>query len=113
MLSIRALQLDIQLLDEFASGCGIPQLKDCFIQCRELVNALMNRELSKFGETSLRNVNHFQHLFPNLDLENLATVMDKLLPLPMGAEVSGVIPQHDKKTLSSITKGVKGALKHV
>jgi len=112
MLSIRALQLDFQLLDEFASGCGIPQLKDCFIQCRELVNALMNRDLVKFGESSIRKVNHFQHLFPKLDLDNLLIVMEKVVPLPMGAEISGVIPQHEKKALASITKGIKAVVKY-
>jgi hypothetical protein len=107
MLSVRALQLDFQLLDEFATGCGIPQLKDCFIPCRELINALMNRELVKFGDSSQRKVNHFQHLFPNLSVDNLFVMVEKLVPLPMGAEVSGVIPQHDKKTLAVISKGVK------
>jgi hypothetical protein len=78
MLSIRALQLDFQLLDEFASGCGIPQLKDSFIQCRELVNGLMHRELVKFGESSFRKVNHFEHHFPNLDIGNLLLMMEKV-----------------------------------
>lgn len=79
MLSIRALQLDFQLLDEFAGGCGIPQLKDSFVQCRELVNGLMHRELVKFGETSLRKVNHFEYHFPNLDIANLSLMMDKVI----------------------------------
>lgn len=78
MLSVRALQLDFQLLDEFAEGCGIPQLKDCLIQCRELVNGLMHRDLVKFGETSLRKVNHFQQNFPNLDMRNLGVMVDKV-----------------------------------
>ena len=78
MLSVRALQLDVQMLDEFAGGCGIPQLKDSFIQCRELVNGLMHRELVKFGEASLRKVNHFEHHFPNLDIANLSLMIDKV-----------------------------------
>lgn len=112
MLSVRALQLDVQLLDEFASGCGIPQLKDCFISCRELVNAMMNRELVKFADSSQRKVNHFEHIFLNLDFDNLCALMDKVVVLPMSAEVSGVIPQHDKKTLAAIAKGVKAVAKH-
>ena len=79
MLSIRALQLDIQLLDEFATGSGIPQLKDSFTQCRELINSLMHRDLNKFGESSFRKTNHFELNFPNLDLRNLVAMMEKVI----------------------------------
>mmetsp|Transcript_23035 Transcript_23035/g.33715 ORF Transcript_23035/g.33715 Transcript_23035/m.33715 type:complete len:877 (-) Transcript_23035:21-2651(-) len=105
MLSIKALQLDFKHLDDFSSSCGVPQLRECFSEGRGLINALLHRDLHRFGENPvIRRAN-----FPVLDPYKLSLLAEKVVPLPPGAQTHSSIPIYDKKTLANISKSLKNA----
>lgn len=75
MLSLLNLELDIRHLDMFADNSGVTQLRHCFNEIRELVKALLHPDLPQFGDTA---VALRQNLFPSLDPQKLATVVEKV-----------------------------------
>lgn len=74
-LAVVALKLDVTRLIAFAEGSAVPQLKQCFAELEDLTNALLHQDLPQFGE----NKKLLQTLFPRLDPQKLAKVLEKVL----------------------------------
>ncbi|CAE7681758.1 SEC15A [Symbiodinium microadriaticum] len=106
LLSVKALVLDFSALEKYADSCGISQLRECFSEGKALVNAMIHHDLPSFGDDPpiLRKAN-----FPQLDVLKLALLVEKLLPLPPGAQTYGGMPVYDKKNLAIISKSLKHA----
>jgi hypothetical protein len=75
MLCIKTFQQDYKLLDSFADSSGVTQLKECFNEGRNLINALLSFELCNIGDTSqaMRTAQ-----FSVLDLNKLVTLFEKV-----------------------------------
>ena len=78
VISIAALDLDVAALEAFADSCGVAQLRQCFIELKELVKALLHPHLVDFADKqiALRN-----SLFPRLDPNRLASILEKVILL--------------------------------
>jgi hypothetical protein len=76
VLSIAALDMDVGTLESFADSCGVSQLRQCFAELKDLVKALLHPHLVDFADKqlSLR-----QSLFPRLDPQKLATIIEKVV----------------------------------
>ena len=72
---IKNLSLDVQALETFADGTGLPQLRTCFNELRWLTDALLDPELPMLFTPDNENARRRKHPFLQLDL--IANVLEK------------------------------------
>ena len=102
MLSIVTLKHDLHRLTTFAESTGVPQLKQCFAELEDVVNALLHQDLLQFGE----NPKLLGSLFPRLDPLKLAAIVEKISPYPIALSDKS-LPNIDKKLASSLAKQLR------
>ena len=89
MFCIKILQNDYKFLDSFAESSGVTQLKECFTEGRNLINALLSFDLCSFGDTSSTSSTSTSTAtsapavlrkaqFPVLDLNKLVMLFEKV-----------------------------------
>lgn len=72
---IKNLSIDIQALEAFADGTGLPQLSTCFQELRWLTDALLDPDLPTLLLPENENTRRRKHPFLQLDL--IANVLEK------------------------------------
>jgi len=72
---IKNLSIDIQALETFADGTGLPQLSTCFHELRWLTDALLDPDLPNLLTPENENKRRRKH--PFLQLESLGNVLEK------------------------------------
>jgi len=70
---IQNLALDVAAFETFSTGCGVPQLSECFRELRFFTLALLDRELVDLVADEDRRMAKY----PLLDLNKLKNVLDK------------------------------------
>ena len=102
ILAIVTLKYDILRLVTFAESTGVPQLKQCFAELEDVVEALLHQDLLQFGE----NPKLMSSLFPRLDPLKLATITEKLAPSPI-AVADKNLPNFDRKLAQGLAKQLR------
>lgn len=69
------LSLDVQALETFADGTGLPQLRTCFNELRWLTDALLDPDLPQLLSPENENARRRKHPFLQLDL--IANILEK------------------------------------
>lgn len=72
---IKNLSLDVQALELFADGTGLPQLRNCFNELRWVTDALLDPDLPMLLNPENENARRRKHPFLQLDL--IANVLEK------------------------------------
>lgn len=101
VVAIANLDLDIASLYAFADSCGLPALRKCFDDLRDLIKAVMHPKLMDFGDKdiALRNTT-----FPKLDPLKLSQIVEKIVPAPVNLVQVGNLPSFEKKQLMALAK---------
>jgi len=100
---LAALDLDCRTLTQYAFGTGITSLNQCFVEMHETVQASIHPDLLKLSEDPKLRM----RLFPKLDPEKLAILIEKVEPLDQSIACTS-IPRFDKDTLKKISKNLIG-----
>ncbi len=72
---LKNLSIDVQALEIFADGTGLPQLRTCFNELRWLTDALLDPDLPTLLSPENENARRRKHPFLQLDL--IANVLEK------------------------------------
>jgi hypothetical protein len=100
VVAIANLDLDVANLYAFADSCGLPQLRKCFDDLRDLVKAIFHPKLMTFDkDIALRNAT-----FPLLDPLKLSQVIEKIIPSPPNISQPSHLPTFEKKQLTMLAK---------
>ena len=78
MISVLNIERDIHHLEAFADSCEIPQLKECFVEIKEIISALLNPDLPHMVIDSPSSVGALKREYPKLDFAKLAIIYDKV-----------------------------------
>jgi hypothetical protein len=113
---IKNLSLDVQALENFADGTGLPQLRTCFNELRWLTDALLDPDLPTLLSPENENARRRKHPFLQLDL--IANVLEKyqgtggiggkLLGSSGGTQAFLIL---DKKEVSQLLRMVRAQIK--
>jgi hypothetical protein len=96
-----SIRRDVTALESFAEQCGIAHLKQCFVELHQLLDAALSSELAN----ALQDPHTLQTMYPTLNPSKLAKLIDKTVPVSIGARArAGGLPifELDKKTASKL-----------
>ena len=97
---------DVRLLEAFADGCGVSQLRLCFKELREYAGAMLSPDLLRLaGDPSRRTA-----AFPAIDPSKLADLLRKTSPMPRGRALPPSVPKRDTKESAAIIQLLQSKL---
>ena len=86
MFGIHRLSLDLRQLEEYAAGCAVANLRECFAELRQTLQLLLG---GKLEEHALDPVARFE-MYPYVSLEKLARILEKYREPPAAGLVGGL-----------------------
>ena len=99
-LCVVGFDLDIKKLEHFADSTGIPQLRMCFIESKEIMRAILHPDLPNIWDSHFRKTS-----FPRLDPEKICIILSKMLPTPLA--LTGSLPHLEKSMIKSLVKKIR------
>ena len=99
-LCVVGFDLDVKKLEHFADSTGIPQLRMCFIESKELMRAILHPDLPNIWDSQFRRTS-----FPRLDPEKISTILSKMQPTPLA--FTGSLPHLEKNMIKNLVKKIR------
>lgn len=100
VLCVVGFDLDIKKLEHFADSTGIPQLRMCFIESKEIMKAILHPDLPNIWDPQFRKPS-----FPRLDPEKISTILLKMNSTPLG--FTSTLPHLEKNMIKSLVKKIR------
>eukprot|EP01035_Chromulina_nebulosa_P020501 gene20501-26595_t len=83
VLCIAAFDVDLRKLLQFADGCSVPNLKQCFDEMHALIKSILHPDLPQLAD----NIALRRQLFPHLNIEKLAKTLTRGLAKKFKAQL--------------------------
>lgn len=99
-LCVVGFDLDIKKLEHFADSTGIPQLRMCFIESKELMRAILHPDLPNIWDAQFRKTS-----FPRLDPEKICIILSKIQPTPLA--LTSTLPHLEKSMIKGLVKKIR------
>jgi len=102
IISIFNLNLDLQILEQFANHCSIPNLAETFSELRQLINYILSGDPESINDPTRRTKN-----YPHLSNDRILTIMTKYTEVSLLTSVPSNIVKLKKKVLDSAMAKLK------
>jgi hypothetical protein len=99
-LCVVGFDLDVKKLEHFADSTGIPQLRMCFVESKELMRAILHPDLPNIWDSQFRKTS-----FPRLDPEKISIILSKMQPTPLAFTSS--LPHLERNMIKSLVKKIR------